>query len=104
MAGRTEIGNPLPDPWQPGDMVLVLWRDCQIIEGFRTAKATEPYMEMWSCGFLMRDDADGVVIGTDHSNDGTDDRFRYVNSFPRSQVIEMYRLSRYWEKDDDARG
>ena len=55
-------------------------------------------MEMWSCGFLMRDDADGVVIGTDHSNDDTDDRFRYVNSFPRSQVIEMHRL----RQDDPA--
>ena len=102
---KTAIGNPLAEPRQPAEIVLVKWRDSCYEDGYDSPDSAWAHIEMYTVGFLMRDDADGVVLGMEQNDNAEDKRFRHVISIPRSVVDRMVHLresGQYGERELEA--
>ena len=85
---KTGIGNPLPAGELPR-MVLVYWKDSCYHDGYDTAEEAWPYTFLWDVGFVLRDDADGIVF-TMEWHDGDDDkRGRHVSAIPRENIVSV---------------
>ena len=76
-------------------MVLVHWRDGSYTSGYEYPDDAAPYVVMWDCGFLLRDDADGIVLAEEIADEHvTETRGRNVHAIPRECIIEMWVLAR----------
>ena len=86
------MGNPLPEPGALRRMVLVTWRDSCIIDDYENGKDAWPYTLLWTMGFVLRDDAEGVVIAMETEDRETAERGRHVASIPRENIISVKEL------------
>lgn len=95
MRRKSPAGNPLPDPGALCRMVLVEWRNSDFsafMEGYDTEEEGRPYLILWSVGFVLREDADGIVLGDQHEDNTTVGRLRHVLPIPRKSIIQAWEL------------
>lgn len=94
MANSSPLGNPLPEPlgYIPR-MVMVRWKDTYQFQDYDRKDEAWPWIELLSCGFVLREDAEGIVIGQDQHNSMADaDRMRHVSAIPKEQIMEVIEL------------
>ena len=89
---KSPIGNPLPASKAPRRMVLIHWKDAVSFSDYQNEEDAWPYLPVWEIGFVLRDDADGLVIGTAQADDDTDERLRHCHAIPRDYIINVWDL------------
>ena len=100
---KSEAGNPLYEPGVRPRMVLVTWRDCKRYDGYETAEDCQPWVDLWSIGFVLRQDADGISIGQDRHNSKWEDRMRCVCTIPTAQILKVEDLEIVAQPERPAR-
>lgn len=83
-------GNPLPEPrGELPPIVVVHWRDSAYVSDYDTAEDAYPYILLYTVGFLMRNDDEGVVLGGECEDDKGSKRFRHIVSIPRDCIMTI---------------
>ena len=90
---KTEAGNPLPEPLvKPSRMVLVQWRDAVFAEDYETAESMWPWVPILTIGFVLRQDADGIVVGQSQDDREGTKQMRRVSSIPAAYILKIEEL------------
>jgi hypothetical protein len=89
---KTDLGNPLSEAADRRRLVLVYWRDSCYIDGYDTEEGAIPYLLIWTVGFVLRQDADGIVMGSEQVDNREDAKVKYVHAIPAAQILSVVDL------------
>ena len=66
-------------------LVIIAWEDASYSDDQQTADEINPYFELISCGFLVKEDDKYLTIATELDKN-PDDNWKYIHSIPKYNI------------------